>query len=77
MNLAIRMRIRKEPFVDWFSENARKACESPDAPRSTTDPGRAADHRGAGVVFRHLDETDTLTTLYIAHRYRDANARGM
>ncbi|MFM0200024.1 LysR family transcriptional regulator [Paraburkholderia fungorum] len=30
-----------------------------------------------GVVFRHLDETDTITTLYIAHRYRDANARAM
>jgi DNA-binding transcriptional LysR family regulator len=30
-----------------------------------------------GVVFRHLDETDTFTTLYIAHRYRDANARAM
>jgi DNA-binding transcriptional LysR family regulator len=30
-----------------------------------------------GVVFRHLDETDTTTTLYIAHRYGDANARAM
>jgi DNA-binding transcriptional LysR family regulator len=30
-----------------------------------------------GVVFRHLDETDTITTLYIAHRYLDANARAM
>jgi predicted protein tyrosine phosphatase len=30
-----------------------------------------------GVVFRHLDETDTITTLYIAHRYRGANARAM
>lgn len=27
------------------------------------------------VVFRELDETDTTTTLYIAHRYGDANAR--
>jgi DNA-binding transcriptional LysR family regulator len=30
-----------------------------------------------GVVFRTLDETDTTTTLYIAHRYGDANARAM
>ena len=30
-----------------------------------------------GVVFRHLDETDTITTLYIAHRFGDANARAM
>jgi DNA-binding transcriptional LysR family regulator len=30
-----------------------------------------------GVVFRMLDETDTTTTLYIAHRYGDANARAM
>lgn len=30
-----------------------------------------------GVVFRALDETDTTTTLYIAHRYGDANARAM
>ncbi|RKE36336.1 LysR substrate binding domain-containing protein [Paraburkholderia sp. BL23I1N1] len=28
-----------------------------------------------GVVFRTLDEPDTTTTLYIAHRYGDANAR--
>jgi DNA-binding transcriptional LysR family regulator len=27
------------------------------------------------VVFRTLDETDTTTTLHIAHRYGDANAR--
>jgi DNA-binding transcriptional LysR family regulator len=30
-----------------------------------------------GVVFRHLDETDTVTTLYIVHRHGDANARAM
>jgi DNA-binding transcriptional LysR family regulator len=30
-----------------------------------------------GVVFRQLDETDTLTTLYIVHRHGDANARAM
>ena len=30
-----------------------------------------------GVLFRTLDETDTTTTLYIAHRYGDANARAM
>lgn len=28
-----------------------------------------------GVVFRTLDDHDTTTTLYIAHRYGDANAR--
>ncbi|CAD6520161.1 Hca operon transcriptional activator HcaR [Paraburkholderia hiiakae] len=28
-----------------------------------------------GVVFRTLDDDDTTTTLYIAHRYGDANAR--
>jgi DNA-binding transcriptional LysR family regulator len=30
-----------------------------------------------GVVFKTLDETDTTTTLYIAHRYGDANARAL
>ncbi|WGS51598.1 LysR family transcriptional regulator [Paraburkholderia sp. D15] len=30
-----------------------------------------------GVVFRALDEPDTTSTLYIAHRYGDANARAM
>lgn len=30
-----------------------------------------------GVVFRTLDETDTTTTLYIAYRYGDANARAL
>jgi hypothetical protein len=30
-----------------------------------------------GVVFRHLDETDTFTTLYVVHRFGDANARAM
>jgi DNA-binding transcriptional LysR family regulator len=28
-----------------------------------------------GVVFRTLDDDDTCTTLYVAHRYGDANAR--